>query len=82
MTKNKNTPTTVSEATALGNTMWEFNGERREIIRVEGAVLSQYDHRTVLADVYWRKEGEKERSKPTPLTTFRTWLNKAKLISH
>lgn len=73
----KNTPLTIEDANALTGTSWALGDERREITRIEGAEVSPYDHRTILANVFWRKPGGKERTKPTPLTTFRTWLNKA-----
>ena len=77
----KNTPQTVAAAESLAGTSWEVNGDVREIIRVENAELSTYDRSTIMADIFWRKPGGKERSNPTPLTTFRTWLNKASQIT-
>jgi hypothetical protein len=72
-----NTPQTVAAAQSLAGMTWAIDEDVREITRIENAQVSQYDRRTVMADVYWRKPGGKERSKSTPLTTFRTWLNKA-----
>ncbi|HBC3900641.1 MULTISPECIES: hypothetical protein [Vibrio harveyi group] len=72
-----NTPKTVNEALSLAGKTWSIGEDVREITRIENAQVSQYDRRTVMADVYWRKPGGKERIKPTPLTTFTTWLNKA-----
>ena len=83
MTKRMmNTPKTVEEAIALEGTLWQSENDVREIANVESATISQYDKRTVLADVYWRKKRKDGsfgpvRKTPTPMTTFRTWLNKA-----
>ena len=76
----KNPPNTVSAALSLAGTSWSYGDQVREIVRVENAQISEYDKRTILADIYWRKPGGKVRSVPTPLTTFRTWLNKAQQI--
>lgn len=76
----KNTPNTVSAARSLAGTKWSNGDQVREIVKVENAEMSQYDRCTVLADIYWRKPGGRVRAIPTPLTTFRTWLNKAKQI--
>ena len=81
MTRMKNTPQTVSAAESLAGTTWEVQGDVREITRVKNAELSPYDRSTILADIFWRKPGGKERANPTPLTTFRTWLNKASQIT-
>ena len=78
MSLMKNNPKTVEEAKALVGTSWSYNGQTREITRVENTEQSQFDN-TIMADVYWRSAGGNERKKPTPLTSFRTWLNKAKL---
>jgi len=75
-----NTPRTVQAAQSLAGTTWENKGDVRVITRIEHAQISTYDPNTILADVYWAKPGGKERQNPTPLTTFRTWLNKAKQV--
>ena len=69
----KNTPNTVSAALSLAGTSWSYGDQVREIVRVENAQISEYDKRTILVDIYWRKPGGKVRSVPTPLTTFRTY---------
>ncbi len=76
--RENNTPNTVSAALSLAGTSWSYGEQVREIVKVENAQISKYDNRTILADIYWRKPGGQVRSNPTPLTTFRTWLNKAK----
>lgn len=77
MARMQNTPKTTADANSLVGTVWSIGDDEREITRVENVKVSEYDHTTIMADVYWRKPGGKERTKPTPLTTFRTWLNKA-----
>ncbi len=72
-----NTPLTISAAKSLEGTVWKQGDNIREIVKVENAKHSQYDRSVVLADIYWRNQGGKVRKNPTPLTTFRTWLNKA-----
>lgn len=81
MARMKNTPQTVSAAKSLAGTTWAIGDNFREIVRVENAELSRYDNSTIMADIFWRKPGAQERKDPTPLTTFRTWLNKAELVS-
>lgn len=80
MADRNNAPQTTSAALSLAGTIWKLNGNHREIIRIENASISRYDNRTVLAEVYWRNLGGKERRNPTQLTTFRTWLNKATFV--
>ncbi|EKO3607098.1 hypothetical protein M6C35_002006 [Vibrio metschnikovii] len=77
MARMQNTPKTIADANSLVGTVWGIGDDKREITRVENVKVSVYDHNTLMADIYWCKPGGKERSKPTPLTTFRTWLNKA-----
>lgn len=80
MSRMKNTPNTVAAANSLAGTSWKIGDEIREIVRVENAEVSKFDRSTIVADVYWKKAGGKLRKNPTPLTTFRTWLNKASQI--
>jgi len=80
MPRMKNTPKTVEAANALTGTRWAIGNDERIITRVENAEISKYDNITVFADIYWCKPGGKERSTPTPLIRFRTWLNKAKKV--
>ena len=80
MPRLQNTPKTVVTAKALAGTCWKVGDEVREIVRIENAELSQYDNTTVLADVFWKKQGGNVRKTPTALTRFRTWLNKASQI--
>lgn len=74
----KNTPQTAEAALSLAGTTWAVGDDIRIITRVENAQLSKWDNKTIFADIYWRKPSGNERKKPTELTRFRTWLNKAK----
>ena len=82
MLRMKNTPKTAEAANALAGTRWAIGNDERIITRVENAEISKYDNVTVFADIYWRKPDGKERSTPTALTQFRTWLNKAEQVDY
>lgn len=80
MPRMQNTPQTPEAALSLAGTTWAIGDDIRVITRVENATFSEWDGKTVFADIYWSKPGGKERAKPTELTRFRTWLNKAKQL--
>lgn len=70
----------IEEAESLVGKTFERDGKRREVTRVSGLEISQFDHRTVLGEVFWRVPGGKERMAPTPVPTFGTWLSKASVV--
>lgn len=71
----------IAEAESLVGKIFERDGKRREVTRVSGLEISQFDHRTVLGEIFWRVPGGNERQAPTPAPTFGAWLSKASVVS-
>ena len=72
----------IEEAGSLVGAIFERDGKRREITRVSGLEISQFDRRTVLVEIFWRVPGGRERKVPTPAPKFGAWLSKAGEISN
>jgi len=70
---------TVEEAKALVGTIWERDGLKREITRVE-RLREMKSYNIIAGDVYWRRPGGKERKLPQWIPYFNEWLTKAKRI--
>lgn len=75
-----NNPQSISELKALAGTTWAQGDSAREVTRIENVETDSDNTKIVSAEVYWRKPGGKERSNPTSIATFRTWLAKATLV--
>jgi hypothetical protein len=56
----------------LPGTVWQRDGSRREITRVEKSAASY--------DVYWKRPGGNERKLPVWLPYFRQWLAGAEMV--
>ena len=71
---------TLKEVKALVGTTWERDGKRRTVTRIEDLHISIWDDETPVGDVYWRRPGGRERTRPFWLPNFWTWLAKAKRV--
>ena len=69
---------TVEDAKELVGQVWERDGKKREVTRIENLRAS---HGYVHGNVYWRRPGGKERGNPKWLPYYGQWLSKATRIS-
>jgi hypothetical protein len=72
----------IHEAGSLVGKTFEREGKRREVTKVSGLKISEFDGRTVLGDIFWKVPGGNERKAPTKATDFGAWLSKASEVSN